>query len=189
MTQPRPSPAHYGPAVIRLWQQTGQRKTITVHGHSMQPLLRPGDRLTVACGVTTFRRGDLVVFYRQQQLVVHRAVRLNRSTTGLTLVTKGDNALRCDAPLTINQVVGRVSGLSRGGQTVSIDRPGWRGVNHIIACLSLGSGRLVIMGARLKRRFCGRGGNPAPPFIRLASGRLLRLGLHLMGLMMWRTGR
>lgn len=179
----------YGQAVLHLWKQSGQIKTITVDGQSMLPLLRRGDRVTVKCGVSPVRRGDLVVFYRQRQLVIHRVVLLSRSAAGLTLVTKGDNALTCDAPLQLDELVGLVSTLRRGRQTVFLEKPDWRYTNELIAALSLAAARLVGRGVRFKHRFYGLRANPATTAARLAVGRLLTLGLSLIHWIMWRIGR
>jgi len=79
--------------------------TLTVISHSMYPALNRGDLILVK-GVTLeeLQVGTVVVFRHEAGLAVHRVVRID----GHWITTKGDANPKPDAPITYDQVVGRV---------------------------------------------------------------------------------
>ena len=155
--------AQYRAAVLRLWKRSKQTKTITISGQSMLPFLRRGDQVRVECGSTDIRRGDIVVFYRQGQLMAHRVVGFDRTPSGRACITKGDNCGQCDAPLAAGELVGRVSSLKRGPKSVSLQPLPRRAVNWLIAVTSLAAAKGLGWGARIKRRVPGVPGRQSPP--------------------------
>ena len=72
-----------------------------VCGHSMYPLLRDGDILIVRHGQQV-RRGDVAVYIRGGETVVHRVVRVGLGR----VLTKGDNIPGFDPPVDTRQIVG-----------------------------------------------------------------------------------
>ncbi len=66
----------------------GREARFTVHGVSMQPLLRNGkDEVSVRC-CTVFRKGDILLFRYHGRYILHRLVRCEEDI----LVLRGDNA-------------------------------------------------------------------------------------------------
>ena len=82
--------------------------TLEVAGDCMQPVLARGARLGVERG-SWFLPGDLVVFSRaESDVVTHRFLGYLPGSRGVRLVTRADRADMVDAPITPNQVLGRV---------------------------------------------------------------------------------
>ncbi len=76
---------------------------------SMMPLIRPGEKVTVAfCQHCLLRSGDVVVFKSGDKLIAHRLV----FKKNFVAVTKGDNNPDCDPPISVFDIVGVVSGKS-----------------------------------------------------------------------------
>jgi hypothetical protein len=93
-------------------------------GGSMLPAIRPGDILDIRhAALSIVVAGDIVLFERAGALFVHRVVRRD----GRTLTTRGDAHWRADPPIDASQLLGTVTGLSRGESTV-VTRPPRRGV-------------------------------------------------------------
>ncbi len=88
---------------------------LRVAGASMLPTLWPGDLLTVhRCHPSALAPRSIIVFRQDQQLVVHRV--MHRS--GNRIVTRGDARARLDAPIELDQVVGRVESVLRNGRVL-----------------------------------------------------------------------
>lgn len=129
------------------------RTLMTVASASMRPRLEEGDRILVQ-NVTprVLRPGDVVVFASEKAgVVVHRLV-WRKPLFGLPkrIYTKGDALDRLDASIPANRILGRVTGVVRGGSqsnpTVLADR---------IRCL--------VLAARCGfKRWLRRGGGPLP---------------------------
>jgi len=86
-------------------------------GASMLPAIWPGDVLEVRRqAVTDVQPGDVVLFWRRGRLVAHRVVeKLARSGRTL-LVTQGDRQSAADAPVSAEDLLGRVIGVRRGNR-------------------------------------------------------------------------
>src|SRR2546428_8401369 len=79
---------------------------------SMYPMLRKGDRLTVEpVSATSLQVGDVILYHNCGQLICHRVVALDTAGAGIRIITKGDAAVACDAPLLPDQVLGRGGGV------------------------------------------------------------------------------
>jgi len=77
----------------------------TVSSYSMDPTLHIGDMIVVV-GSNLYREGDIIVFERGSNLIVHRLVRI--TDTG-KYVTKGDaNPTEDLRPIERNKVKGKV---------------------------------------------------------------------------------
>jgi hypothetical protein len=79
-------------------------------GGSMRPVIRPGDWLFVSAPPSTLRSGDVAVFDRDGELVVHRILSLSRR------LEQGD-ACRRPGRFLPEQVVGQVVAVGRDGRT------------------------------------------------------------------------
>jgi signal peptidase I len=88
---------------------------LTVGGGSMLPSIWPGDILDI-CRVhaAQLSLGDIVVFAREQRLVVHRVVGMSRVRDEIVLTTRGDRSPRADGPVPAREVLGKVRSIKRG---------------------------------------------------------------------------
>jgi signal peptidase I len=84
-------------------------------GGSMLPAIFPGDILLVRRDpIGRIRPGHTVLSFRAGQFYAHRVVRIENSGAAVCLITRGD-ALRVeDPPVSEDEYLGRVTGLSRG---------------------------------------------------------------------------
>lgn len=99
---------------------------LRVRGTSMVPALWPGDTVRVArMHARGFRAGDIAVFARGGQLVVHRVVTTTHGAGGGVLVTRGDAQVHTDAPVLPSEIVGVATAVRRfrGERPIAPARP------------------------------------------------------------------
>jgi len=105
---------------LRSLLAAGHGAQFRASGDSMYPTIRDGDELRVVpCEAAALRRGDVILTNARRGLTAHRVVR----TAGPEIVTRGDNAIRCDDPIALNDVLGRVV---FGGHCTNNRNPGGR---------------------------------------------------------------
>jgi len=122
-------------------------------GESMSPCINKGDVLTVKpITVEEAGIGEIVAFRRDEShsvLTTHRVVQQGKDGDQHYLITKGDRNVYRDLPLVSPQdVLGKVTGIERNGQLISLESPFYRLRGYLMARLSLG---LWILGV-LKRK-------------------------------------
>jgi signal peptidase I len=151
----------------------------------MLPLIQNGDQVLVAHGTAGIRRGDVVVFRQEGQMVAHRVLRIVRKphkvseTVSLPLTTflmKGDNNFQVDPPVQGDEIVGRVVLIKRGNATIAVDTFAWRVAGRCIALGTLVRLLLYRRGASLKRRLLGAQAN----FVTKMIHRFMLAGSSLM---------
>lgn len=98
-------------AVADLWRNQGRILETSFGGTSMLPSITPDDVLRVACGVP-FTNGDIVVYVREERVVVHRVVRMAQTA----IWTCGDANLLPDPPVDRARILGRVTSSRTAGQ-------------------------------------------------------------------------
>lgn len=86
---------------------------VEVSGSSMNPLIHAGDELYVEFGGERPRLGEIVVFWENSRMVVHRLVHRRRTVDGEMLVTRGDASLSFDRAFPADQVFGVVRACRR----------------------------------------------------------------------------
>jgi signal peptidase len=92
------------------------RVCLRVSGTSMVPAIRPGDLISVErARMMELSAGEIVVFAREDRLVVHRLVAKTESKGAGYLVTRGDRTRRNDALVSSAELLGRVTHIERGG--------------------------------------------------------------------------
>ena len=101
--------------------RAGHDVRVLVAGSSMVPALWPGDALIVrAVGREEPSRGDLLLFARDGKLCTHRLIGELDDSGVRRLVTRGDTAMKCDPPMSSDQILGSVVAVSRDGREVPV---------------------------------------------------------------------
>lgn len=124
-------------AVIHLWSQSGSEYVVTVHGNSMRPILRDGDRVRISPGSEGYKRGDIVAYQHNGKLITHRLISKGRSGGEIHYLLKGDNVPRCDPAIHPKMVLGRVTALKRSDKWVCLESPLWRSIGWIVAVVAM----------------------------------------------------
>ena len=138
------------------------RVCLTVLGSSMFPWLRPGDILWVCR--TTFRRispGMVILFAREGKLIVHRAIRKQAGAFGPKLLTKGDCVAHADAPVTPDELLGRVVWIQRGKRQIDLEASPQKFGGLLLARVSPFA-RFWLPAARKAKRLLIAAGIPPP---------------------------
>ncbi len=122
-------------------------------GKSMSPSIKKGELLIVKpIALEEAEIGEIVAFRRdesQSVLTTHRVIQKGKERDQRYIITKGDRNPYRDLPLVSSQeVLGKVVGIERKGQVISLESPFYRIRGYLMARLSLG---LWILGV-LKRK-------------------------------------
>jgi len=122
-------------------------------GKSMSPSIKKGELLIVKpIALEEAEIGEIVAFRRdesQSVLTTHRVIQKGKERGQRYIITKGDRNPHRDFPLLSSQeLLGKVTGIERNGQVISLDSPFYRIGGYLRARLSLG---LWILGV-LKRK-------------------------------------
>jgi signal peptidase I len=137
---------------------------LQVAGRSMMPWIRPGDvlfiRRTDPHSVTP---GEVVLFARNEQLVVHRVIRKSLSSPPSLLVTKGDAVADPDEHVSGAELLGRVTCIYRGWRQINLETPQQIVLGRLLSRLS-GSSRFWLPVARLVKRFVFPARKASEPF-------------------------
>jgi hypothetical protein len=111
---------------------------LKVTSGSMSPVLKPGDFVKMEIVLPErLRRGDIVVFQRDGDLVTHRLV----STSAHSFLTKGDALLFFDPLYDRAQLLGRVFAVERDGKLTLMRGWRWRMYNRTAGLLYFWEGR------------------------------------------------
>jgi signal peptidase I len=98
---------------------------LRMSGSSMSPSIEDGDVVTVE-PITgdPIRQGDIVLYQsRYDTAVIHRVVRLDRSSPERFILTRGDSATQSDLPIPLHRILGRVKLVERAGERIKVVRP------------------------------------------------------------------
>jgi len=91
------------------------RLRLRATGASMLPAVWPGDILSVRSHeAVEALPGDIVLFGRQGRLVAHRVVERTLCQDRIQWVTRGDSVEGNDAPVSSQELLGRVTAIERG---------------------------------------------------------------------------
>lgn len=116
------------------------RISLRVHGTSMQPWVRPKDiALIRKISIENVRCGDVVLFRRENHLLVHRIVQKSGSLDATQLLSKGDAHPTSDGVVQEQELLGRVVRIYRDGRRIDLDAPRQLALGLFISQLSLHS--------------------------------------------------
>lgn len=102
----------------------GKPVRFRLKGHSMFPLLRNGkdEVILEKCFPENLRPMDVVLFRYRRKHVLHRIIQ----RTGNDLLIQGDGSMVAKEECTINDVVGKVTGICRpSGKILSVESWKW----------------------------------------------------------------
>jgi len=104
---------------------------------SMLPLIKPEDEIVVRKGSReTLKCGDIVVFERFRELYTHRLLCKRMSGSKVTLVTKGDNSLVADDPISEKDLLGKVTRIRKANRSINLEGKFWKIANSLAGTLS-----------------------------------------------------
>jgi len=93
---------------------------LQVSGTSMLPAIWPGDTLLIErVESRAVSEGDIVLFGRACRLVVHRVTRRIETPAESKIVTRGDAMSEPDPPVREDDLLGKVSFVSRDGKFIA----------------------------------------------------------------------
>jgi len=118
--------------IMELWAQSGQHHKIAMVGSSMLPYFMAGDQLCVSHENSDLNVGDVITFYKNNAHVAHRIIQIRDQSDRSTIITKGDNAKRVDAPLNPSEIIGRVSAVIRNEKSMNLDSFAWKILGRLI---------------------------------------------------------
>lgn len=133
----------------------GGNVRVPTFGTSMYPLLRSGDFIHIQpAGPAIIGAGDVVVYERGSRMVAHRVVKLWEENGQLHLQTKGDAFHKCDPPVAVSQLMGKVVLIERGKQRIKIETRSqrWLASSSIMAWSCLNHLRLLTQLTRRRAR-------------------------------------
>ena len=112
--------------------------TLRVSGRSMYPLIRKGDPIYVGqCNPRVLSIGDIITFKKNDIYITHRVLWITRKGSNIGFMTKGDNEITVDTPVSPRHIVGKVVAIQRGDQTLHLETPSWRFMNRLLGLLFL----------------------------------------------------
>ena len=128
----------------------GQTVCVDTEGGSMFPVIRHGDRVTVAPFRRDPRVGDVVLAVVGGTWVLHRIV----AVSARDYMLRGDNRADADLPLSRAQIVGHAQRTQRGTRSMPLDWP--ESLGRLWVRVSPLSARVVGAVERLRRVRRGR---------------------------------
>jgi hypothetical protein len=116
------------------------RISLRVHGTSMLPWVQPGDvALVRQASLDNVRCGDVVLFRRENHLLVHRIVEKRGTLEAAQFFAKGDAHPNSDGRVEEKELLGRVVRLYRGRKRIDLEAPRHLALGLLISQLSLRS--------------------------------------------------
>ena len=114
------------------------RISLRVHGTSMLPWVRPRDiALIRQISIENVRCGDVVLFRRENHLLVHRIVEKRGSLDASQIFSKGDAHPTSDGVVQEQELLGRVVRIYRKRRRIDMDAPRQLALGLLISQLSL----------------------------------------------------
>ena len=98
---------------------------LRMSGSTMSPAIEDGDIITLEPFTDeSVKQGDIVLYQsRMDTAVIHRVIRLERSSSERCIVTRGDAASHNDWPVPLHRILGRVKRVERAGERIKMVVP------------------------------------------------------------------
>lgn len=91
-------------------------------GYSMYPTFKPGTVGVVEkCDPQSLKRGDIVVFRSNAQLIAHRLIRISQKEDKTYFIARGDRNRFYDKPCSEADLIGKIVSFSKKGKTISLN--------------------------------------------------------------------
>jgi signal peptidase I len=116
----------------------GGEITLRVSGKSMHPLIRQGDSIRLEkCTPGTLAIGDIITFKKDGNYFTHRVLWKTRKGNRIRLITKGDNEINPDPPVSPDHILGKVVTIGRANRSLHLETPYWRFINRLLGIVFL----------------------------------------------------
>ena len=116
------------------WIKSGTRNRISISGNSMRPFMNDGSLVEVEYGRHSVKKGNIVVYLRDDRLICHRVLRVVKEGEKTFYLTKGDAAVRFDKPLVSEkEIAGVVRAIIRRNKTARVTGLNWRLLGKLMA--------------------------------------------------------
>lgn len=132
---------------LDILNEMGQPINVKVHGWSMIPAFREGDKLVLALNKDV-RVGDIIIFNREGDLIAHRLMRSFKDE----YLTKGDSLWYFDPLVKKNDILGKVTGIKRADRIINLESKKWIALNYLISLYSYLVGILTHRMSSIKRK-------------------------------------
>ena len=111
----------------RARQLLSKKQTIEIYmsGSTMRPTIEDGDVVMIE-GVNDGKisQGDIVLYQsRYDTAVIHRVIRIDRSSTEKSVTTRGDASSQNDPSIPLHQVIGKIKNIERAGEQIKMKKP------------------------------------------------------------------
>ncbi|WP_069471328.1 signal peptidase I [Candidatus Marithrix sp. Canyon 246] len=111
--------------IFDLWQENDKESQLKLSGHSMTPVIKNGDWLTLKHNSNDIRVGSIIAYRRERKIIVHRVIKIQNDS----LITKGDFNCYLDEVVDIKSVIGKVIAVKNR----RLDTKVWYVIGYIIA--------------------------------------------------------
>jgi signal peptidase len=104
-------------------------------GGSMKPFIWPGDTVIIdPCDWRRLRFGDIVLFATAVQadstaMRIHRIMKIDRENGQRRIHTRGDASPDADTPISPEDILGKVSAVTKGRWILDLDKPCGKAIN------------------------------------------------------------
>jgi len=113
-----------------LWKEAGRVIDVEIAGSSMRPFIRPGDTISLRpMGGHELKMGDLITFWQDGNLIVHRFIKRRMVDKTVRLCQKGDN-LSGWSWIPADEVLGKVVSIRGLGKQMDMNTRLWNWVNR-----------------------------------------------------------
>jgi hypothetical protein len=131
-------------SLVDKWSNAEKFHEVLVSGKSMKPLLSPGMNVVVDHNRDSVKKGDIILYLRNNRLILHRIVQVIVQEDGNLFLTKGDSSMSFDKPL-VNQdeIIGVVNSILKDKRTIDLKKWQWRCISRVITACSSFTGTLA----------------------------------------------
>jgi hypothetical protein len=88
----------------------------------MHPTIKPNETITVKPVVpSAVEVGDIILYGREEGVIAHRVVRIEVGDRDVPrFILRGDASTTCDAPVSAEQILGKVVSVERTGRSIDL---------------------------------------------------------------------